>query len=816
MTSTRPKRPSRPSQPTRSSPSSRPPRRAARGGSQSVNKVLELFRRYAKTRAGRWVLASLGVVAGLGVVGLLSLIGMFAYYSRDLPTIEALKHYRPPQISRVVDRHGRLIAESFTERRTVVPMSRVPRVLVLSVLAAEDADFYRHRGLDYAGIVRALLHDVMQGRRTQGASTITQQLVKTMLLTPERTIARKIRELILARRLEQELGKEEILGLYLNHINFGHGRYGVAEASRFYFSKPVEELDLSEASLIAGVPQNPARLSPFSHPEAARKRQLYVLAQLEHKRAQYWDDLPLEAITAARAAPAKLVAQESSPETAPEAATLARDVLQAEVGAEAVKLGGFSVESSIDLNLEIAARRALRAGLIRIDERQHLQAPLRSPKRETRVERIAALTIGHAYDALVRATDADKGELVLDIGGHAARASWKGLERWNPKQLPIDKFAERGAALRVIVERPDSGDEPARVRAVLGPQGAVVVIDARTREVLVLLGGDTAIYGFNRATQAVRQPGSTWKPIEFALAVDTRKFTPASLLLDAPEVYDEWKPNNYETWHYTGAVRLREALAQSINLVAIRVVAELTPRSVVDFAKRLGISTELDPSLALALGASGVRPLELVNAYATFAAGGKYTPARLVRSIKDADGHDLKLKTRAAPVEVLTAPGAYLITSMMTSVIQSGTGKGALVLKRPLAGKTGTSNKARDAWFIGYTPEIVAGVWVGYDDLRPLGKNESGANSALPIWIDVMKAILKDRPAVDFPMPSGLTLTKIDPKSGKLAYEGQPDAIDEVFLDGTVPSEVATPPDVVDTGTFMMEQLGDGRAQATN
>jgi penicillin-binding protein 1A len=775
-----------------------------------------MFRRFADTRAGRWVLASLAVGTAAGFFALVCVIGMFAYYSRELPTIAALKHYRPPQISRVVDRHGRLISESFVERRSVVPMSRVPRVLVLSVLAAEDADFYRHRGLDYAGIVRALLHDLMRGRPTQGASTITQQLVKTMLLTPERTLARKIRELILARRLEQELGKEEILGLYLNHINFGNGRYGVSEASRFYFSKPVDELNLNEASLIAGVPQNPTRLSPIAHPEAARRRQLYVLDQLEHKRAQYWDDLPLSAIAEARAQPAKLSLQEKTVETAPEVATVARDQLEAQVGADAMKLGGYTVESSVDVELEVEARNALRAGLMRIDERQHLQAPLRVPKHEVHVEPITTLIIGHAYDAVVRGTDADKGELLLDVGGHAARAALKGLERWNPKQLPLDKFAERGAALRVSVERPDSGDEPARVRALLGPEGAVVVIDARTREILALVGGDEAIYGFNRATQAVRQPGSTWKPIAFALALETRKFTPASLLLDAPEVYDEWRPNNYETWHYTGAVRLREALAQSINLVAIRVVAELGPRSVVDFAKRLGISTELDPSLALALGASGVKPIELVNAYATFAAGGQYAPARLVRRITDGDGHEVKLKHQAAPVEALSAAGAYLITSLMTSVVQTGTGKAALALKRPLAGKTGTSNKARDAWFIGFTPEIVAGVWVGYDDLRPLGKNESGANSALPIWIDVMKAALKNRPAVDFPMPSGLVLTKVDPKTGKLAYEGQADAIDEVFIDGTVPTEIATPPDVVDTGTFMMEQLGDGRAEVSN
>jgi penicillin-binding protein 1A len=776
----------------------------------------QLWERARAGKASRWILIAAALGVGGALLGLLGFAGMIVYYGQGLPTIETLQHYRPPQISRIVDRHGSLIVESYSERRTVVPMSKVPRVLVLSVLAAEDADFYQHAGLDYTGLARALVYDALRIGRMQGASTITQQLVKTMLLTPERTIARKMRELILTRRLEQELGKDQILGLYLNQINFGHAHYGVEEASRFYFGKHVEDLNLSEASLIAGVPQNPARLSPLTHPEAARRRQLYVLSQLEAKRAQYWDDLPLAEIQAARAQPTQLVAQDRMPEGAPEVATMAREALLAEVGTDATKLGGFTVESSVDLSLVASARAALRAGLIRIDERQKLQAPLRAPKREPRLDKLTTLQAGRNYDAIVRGHDVANGALLLDVGGHVARAPLKGLERWNPKGLPADKFAEHGAVVRAVIDRADNAGVPAQARLLLGPQGAVVILDARTREIMALVGGDEAIYGFNRATQAVRQPGSTWKPIEFALALETRKFTPASVLLDAPEVYDEWKPNNYETWHYAGAVRLREALAQSINLVAVRVVSELTPQSVVDFARKLGITSELDPSLALALGASGVRPIELVNAYATFAAGGEYAPVRLLRRIRDPDGHDVKLKARVAPQEVLSTAGAYLITSMMTSVVQGGTGKAALSLKRPLAGKTGTSNKARDAWFIGYTPEIVAGVWVGFDDLRPLGSRESGANSALPIWIDFMKGLLKDRPPVDFPMPSGLMLTKIDPKSGKLAYEGQPDAIDEVFLEGTEPSEVATPPDVVDTGTFMMEQLGEGTAEAAS
>lgn len=766
------------------------------------------WRAFRQTRLGSVVFWSGVTGLTLGMLGLIGAVSVLAYYSRDLPTIASLQNYRPPQISRIVDRKGQSIAESYSERRTVVSMERVPRVLVLSVLAAEDADFYRHPGFDYVGLARAAFKDIVMGSR-QGASTITQQLVKTMLLTPERKFSRKIRELILARRLESELSKDQILNLYLNQINFGHAYYGVEEASRFYFDKHVEELSLAEASLLAGIPQNPARLSPLSHPEAARKRQMYVLSQLKQKRAQYWDDLPLEEILKAEAQPVVLAPREASAQSAPEAATLAKDLLLETVGSDAVNRGGYTVETTIDLNMQQMARAALRAGLVRIDERRNLQAPLRAPKKPAKLERIAKLATGSNYEAIVRGTDTAKSELLLDVGGHPARAGIKDLARWNPKGLGIDAFAEPGAVVKVIIDRAAVGGEPARARLSLGPQGAVVMIDPRTREVLALVGSDEASYGFNRATQAIRQPGSTWKPIEFALALDSRKFTAASVVLDAPEVYDEWKPNNYETWHYTGAVRLREALAQSINLVAVRVVSELTPIAVVEFARKLGIKTDLDPSLALALGASGVRPIELVNAYATFAAGGKFQPWRLLRRIKDPAGHDVTLKPTPAAEQVMSPEGAYLITNLMTSVVQGGTAKAAMSLKRPIAGKTGTSNKVRDAWFVGFTPELVTGIWVGYDDLRPLGARESGANSALPIWMEIMRNALKDRPAVDFPMPSGLVITKIDPKSGKLAYDGQADAIDEVFLDGTVPTEIATPPDVLDTGSFLMEQLGE-------
>jgi penicillin-binding protein 1A len=279
-------------------------------------------------------------------------------------------------------------------------------------------------------------------------------------------------------------------------------------------------------------------------------------------------------------------------------------------------------------------------------------------------------------------------------------------------------------------------------------------------------------------------------------------------VLDAPEVFDKWKPSNYETWSYAGSVRLREALAQSINLVAVRVMSELTPPKVVDFARALGITSELDPSLALALGASEVRPIELVNAYATFAAGGRYAPYNLVRSIRDPKGKPVAPPKRDAGKQVMSPAAAYVVTSMLRSVIQSGTGQAAKKLGRPAAGKTGTSNQARDAWFVGYSPELVVGVWVGYDDHRPLGKGESGSKSALPIWLDVMQKMLEGRPEVEFPVPAGIERVTIDPESGLRAYDGMPEAIEEVFVEGTAPTEVAQPKDVLDSADFMMEQLG--------
>ncbi len=797
-----------------------------------------------------WVGRLLALALVVTILGALGTAGVIRYYSRDLPDVRALRDVTEPQTTRVVDRNGVLLGELFTERRTVVPISRIPRILVLSVLAAEDADFYQHEGFDYAGLFRAVIRGVLSGGHFRGTSTITQQLVKNMLLTPERSFSRKIRELILAYRLEQEFTKDEILELYLNHINFGHGRYGVEEASRFYFGKGVEDLTLAEAALLAGIPQSPARLSPRTHPEAALRRRAFVLAQLAEKRESRWPDLDAEAIAEAERAPIELARPRESDDAAPEIVELARRTLSELVGADAARSGGYTVHVTIDAALQREARAALQEGLRDYDRRHRLTPPFRRParrrgERPRPLDRVNTLRVGGSYDAMVTDRDDALGTIGLDIGGHAGIASLDELARFNPSGLSATQFVEEGARVRVSVLALPSDEEreegvPARVRArlELGPEGAVVVIDPRTRDVLALVGGYDAVAGFNRAVQAQRQPGSTFKPFVYALGIRTRRFTPASIVLDAPGVYGNWQPRNYEGDAYRGPIRLREALAISSNAVAARLMDDLGSPAVVAFARELGLTTQLgepsaspapseptsgsasapdtssaeDTNMALALGAREVRPIELANAYAVFASGGRFAPYRLVSRIESPSGVDVALPAGPEPHDVLTPEEAFIVTSLLTSVVDAGgTGARARELGRPIAAKTGTSNDARDAWFAGYTPELVGVVWLGYDDQRSLGARETGGRSALPIWVRVMRAATRDRPRIDFPRPASVVTVTIDRASGLLPYAGQRDGtMEEVFLDGTAPTTTAAEPGTLDLADFLMRDEPGG------
>ena len=412
------------------------------------------------------------------VAGALLTLGVYAYFSRELPSVSTLRDYAPPQTTRVYDRHAKVIGEIFTERRTVIPMSRVPRVVVLSVLAAEDADFYEHEGLDYFGILRAVGRDIMEGRAAQGGSTITQQVVKLMLLTPERTLSRKLRELILALRLENELTKDEILHLYLNNVNFGHGRYGIQEASQYYFAKDASELTLAEASLLAGVPQAPARLSPRRNPEAAKRRQGYVLSQLEAKRDVYWPDLSEEAIVAAREADVEPVPLPEGSSAAPEVLAIARRELRNAAGDEAIGTGGYEVHTTIDLALQKRARAALQNGLRAVDERQGYRGPIRRTKRRRGPKPSPpadSLRMGRTYIARVTGVDDAAAQIRLDVAGHPAIVRMRDAARYNPKSRPASAYTREGDLFPVSITHHGTDEYPAVARLERGPEGAVVV-----------------------------------------------------------------------------------------------------------------------------------------------------------------------------------------------------------------------------------------------------------------------------------------------------------------------------------------------------
>jgi penicillin-binding protein 1A len=772
----------------------------------------------------------------LTAIGAATVALLFWMWGSGLPKIEKLSDYHPLQVSRVRSADGAIIGEIFTERRTYVPYEQIPKVVINALVSAEDADFFEHEGIDYLGMVRALFVNLKEGETVQGASTITQQVVKNLLLTRARTLKRKVQEIILSRRLENSLSKNEILTLYANQIYFGHGRYGVQEACRFYFGKPIQKVNPGEAAMLAGLPQGPEILSPRKpeNRERAKRRQIYVLQQmvkngyLDKAEAQKWINEPIQII--ANPFPNLGVA--------PEWVDVARAALVEKLGADGLDRAGVDVEVSLDLQAQKAAREALRAGLRAYDKRQKYGIPLERLKKEKVATEIARLAkrlprggpvAGDEYRAVVLEVhdDAGGGELVVDLG------NWKGSivlggaddERFNPDKKKASERFQPGDVVRAMLMREEKKDKPAprgeeeaapktqrapahseRALALAGgPEGAVVVIDPKTRRVLAVVGGFSFHPGdFNRATMAKRQAGSTFKPFVYATAIDSGEFTPASIVNDAPEVYNLWKPENYDKGKFEGPVRLRHALAKSINTVAIKVAHDITPKRVAATAKAMGVESKLPEELSLALGSGEVTPLELTNAFATFAAGGKLAPPLVLRRVGS------QAVSAAGSKQVIRPEVAYVIVDMMRSVVNEGTAGAARALKMDIAGKTGTSNDARDAWFVGMTSDVVIGVWVGFDDFkRPLGRGEAGGKSALPIFVDLMKKVGKKESR--FVRPTGVAEARIDRTTGLLAADGAPEKTwyTEVFLAGTAPTEVAPMPGEATADSFVQDAYED-------
>jgi penicillin-binding protein 1A len=787
----------------------------------------------------KW-LAILGV-AGAALVAATAAF-VFWMYGRDpnLPDYQTLADYHPKQVTVITDGNDRRIGEIYSERRTVVAYDKVPPIVVDAFVAAEDNSFWTHRGVDYWGMFRALITNLRAGHTRQGASTITQQVVKTFLLTPERTFRRKIQEIVLARRLESSLTKQEIMTLYMNQIYFGHGRYGVEEAARFYFGKHVGELNIGEAAMLAGLPQSPENISPRKNPKRAKERQTYVLNQLAAMQkitiaeAQKWIDAPIR------------VVERPFPEmgSAPEWVDLARRELVKRYSADEAALdkAGATVRTTLDPSLQAVAHKALQSGLRAVDKRHGIGRPVRNVKPDKIEAEIAKLAkrlprggpvAKEIYDAVVTHVSDEDRELVVDLGDHPAAILLGGEDdaRFNPPDAdgktrsPSERFKPGDVVSVMLAATPatkpagraadkatdkaaDDDDEQrpakaaaapkhAKQRAVFapGPEGAVVIIDLKTRKVRALIGGYAPkVGGFDRATMAHRQPGSSFKPYLYAAAIDSGKYTAASVVNDVPQSFDrlgtagaEYKPKNYETGRYDGPVRLRYALSRSINSVSLELAYNLQPETVTAFARKMGIASELKPDLSIALGSHEVTPLEHTNAVATLATGGIAAPPQFIDAI------DGKRLPAPAGEQVLRPEVAYVVTDMMRSVVTEGTAAAASVLKIPIAGKTGTSNEAKDTWFVGLTPDYAIGVWIGYDDPRPMPR-ETGGSNAVPVYIDIMKQL--NLPAKAFPRPPHVVEATIDKKTGLLAPEGAPKeaTLTEVFVEGTQPTEVAPMP----------------------
>jgi len=654
-----------------------------------------------------------------------------------LPSIDHLDEYTPAVSSRVFDINNQVIAEFSVERRALLPLNKIPVDIQNAVISMEDDKFFQHWGVSPRGIMRAMFRDLRHKRAAQGGSTITQQLSKNIFLKPEKTILRKVREMILAVQIEQNFSKQEILQMYLNQIYFGEGAYGVQAAAKRYFAKDVDKLTLGECALLAGLIPSPGSYSPFANPEKARQRRTLVLqSMLKEGHITKEEMIAAEQEKLPEDKPFALGAQ------APYFVEYVRQYLEPKYGIDMLWKGGLKIYTTLDLNSQLAA------------------------------------------------------EKVMD-------ARFKGLDDEVAKQLAADK---KGVA------------DVSTSSAPLKLQGAFLAMDVKTGAIRVMIGGrDFKETKFNRATQAMRQPGSTFKPFVWMTAL-MNGYTPATLVSDMPVAYyfdgkdwrlldgatnqeaidlatqpfignpdfKIWEPENFDK-KSMGFITLRRGLELSRNLVSVHLIDKLGPTQVAETAKMAGIKKKLQPVLSLGLGTSAVPLIEMTNAFATFFNNGIMVEPFAVMRVEDSTGKVLE-QNEPVETEVFTPQNAFLMTNMMRGVVERGTGGRARALKRPIAGKTGTSQDHRDMWFIGGTPDIVAGAWMGYDDFSTIESTDwTGGGTVVPWWTEIMQEVLKDQPVRDFPVPEGITFVIVDPESGKLALPTCKKRFMEAFRKGTEP-----------------------------
>jgi penicillin-binding protein 1A len=747
----------------------------------------------------------------LGCIGTGTVVGVLWVATRDLPTFDSFQDYQPSLVSRVYADNGKIIGQFFIERRLYTPIDQIPKALTQAVIAVEDTRFLEHPGLDIIGIGRAAWTNLKKGGRFQGASTITQQLARALFLTPERTYTRKIKELILAIKMEWVLTKDQILEMYLNQIYFGHGAYGIAAATLTYFDKSVTELSLPEAAFLAGLPKAPNNYSPYRNPDLAKSRKELVLRRM------------IEAgfITKEEAQTAiGEVLNYRRQSIEPIASYFVEDIRQRLVeryGESLVYKGGLQIYTTLNIAMQKLAEANLQQGLRQVDKRQGWRGPLGHvdlgkdfvpPEEYPELQSPRAALVHGLYRGLV--TKVTKKSAAVLIGNTLKGTISLDDMKWAERRLKDVNDVGTAVVQKKITPRhilkagdiielwPKNGNLESGIFVLEQTplvEGSLLALDPRTGAVQAMSGGyDFHRSQFNRAVSARRQPGSAFKPLIYATALQ-QGLTPATLILDAPVVYlDEeldrvWKPENYEKRFY-GTISLRDALRHSRNAATVRLLEQIGVPEVITVASNLGIQSPLSQDLSLALGSSSVTLQEITSAYGVFSNHGMWLRPYQITLVKDMNGEILE-QHLFEPRQAMTQENAYLTTNMLMDVIQSGTGRRAKKIGRPLAGKTGTTNGYNDAWFVGYAPNLATGVWVGFDTVRTLGRLESGAHAALPIWTEFMGQALRGLPVQTFTIPEGIQFAQVDTTTGDLPTKSSRHIITEVFRKGTEPAKAA-------------------------
>jgi len=781
------------------------------------------------------LLLVLGVALALGII-----YGAWLVVRENLPSVTELEQLKPKIISAVYADDGQLVKEFAAERRIQVPYEKIPLVLKQAIIATEDPRFFAHRGVDYRGVMRAIKEDVFRvvlgKRRLHGGSTITQQLARSLFLYSQQTIRRKLKEMFLAVEIEKRYSKEKIFELYCNQFYLGHGAWGVESAARLYFGKSVDQLTLTEAALIAGIFRGPSIYSPYNNPTVTLNRRNHVLTRMAEEgfitreQAEEAKKQPLNVLPLKR----------ESTEVGAYFFEEVRKYVEKKYGDEALYRGGLKIYTTINMDYQRYAEEALSRGLRAQDKKYGWRRDKRNLLKEKSVDLnsvwldswdTAGLKPGEAEEAVV--LEVGKAEARVKIKDYEGVLTNKNIE-WTRARY-LDSLLNRGDVILVSVDSVDEAAKKARVTLDQEPllEGAFMAVDPATGQVKALVGGYSFKRSqFNRATQALRQTGSAIKPILYTAALE-KGFTPASIIVDEPtEFIDKWtgqpwSPKNYDG-EYHGAVTLRTGLEESRNVVTAKLLDYISPQTGVEYCRKFGITSTVYPYLSLSLGAFEITLQELVSAFSVFPNKGVRARPYLVTKIEDKDGNVLE-ENLPSTEEVISPQMAYMMTYLLQGVVQRGTAKAAAALNWPLAGKTGTTNKFTDAWFIGFSPSLCAGVWVGYDSKVTMGDRQSGAVVALPIWIDFFSRVIEDKkkkfaedlvsrpapeqtsenvgqeagqapemtsPAIeDFEVPPNLVFVTIDRKTGLLASPICKYPFREVFLPGTEPTRYCTPQD---------------------